>query len=61
MISKIGRKIQIKNTAIPAIKIKTSNIRPIKIMTVLTIAPKIREVELKINASKYLLRSNPLP
>jgi predicted esterase YcpF (UPF0227 family) len=60
-IKMAGKINQPKNKTEPKIKIKISEKIPIKIKTLLTIAPKIREIILEKNASAYLLRSNPRP
>lgn len=48
------------NTIAPDKKTKTSIDNPRIIKTLLMMAPMIREVVLKINTSKYLVKLNPL-
>jgi hypothetical protein len=60
-MNKIGSKIQAKKTTMPMQSKKISDIKPIIIKMLRTIAPIARANALKLNVSRYLLKSNPLP
>lgn len=58
--NKNGRTIQPKKMIAPAKIMKTCAKRPAIIKTILTSAPKTREIKLEKKTSKYLLNRNPL-
>jgi len=45
----------------PKIKIKISQNKPVRIVKLLTTVPMALETALKLKASRYLCRSNPVP
>ena len=56
-----GKKIQMIKIKIPPRKIKNSKIRPVTIVIILIIAPKILEMVFETKASRYFFGSNPRP